>query len=445
MSLQQIAENLKNGTASSATLVEAAFEIADTSAASNVFTVRFDHQAMASAVSADRLRKQGGDIPYAGVPITIKDNFDMVGQPTWAGSVALDMAEPAEADAAVVARLKKAGFIILGKTNMSEFAFSGLGVNPHFGTPINPCFKGDKRIPGGSSSGAAVSVALGMVPAAIGTDTGGSIRIPAALTGLVGFKPTASEISREGVLPLSTSLDAVGIIARSVDDCRAVFSILREGENHNIPSGSVRSLAGQKFAVVQNYVTADMDDDVTEAFEGAIRSFEKAGAEITYLNVPELDQIPEMNSRGTFPAREAFFWHRNLINRAGHRYDPRVRVRIEAGARVTDDDYARLTDRRQELIAAVTKRLAGFDAALMPTVPVIAPTVKELRDDEAYHHANLLMLRNPTVVNLLDGCAISIPCQRGMAPPVGFSLVGMRGEDDKLLALASLASATLGT
>jgi aspartyl-tRNA(Asn)/glutamyl-tRNA(Gln) amidotransferase subunit A len=315
---------------------------------------------------------------------------------------------------------------------MTEFAFSGLGLNPHYGTPLNPAFPGERRIPGGSSSGAAVSVALGIVPAAIGTDTGGSVRIPAAFCGLTGFKPTADAISQQGVLPLSTSLDAVGVIARGVADCAVMFDVLRDA-----PGGSRAELppARIRLGVVSNYVQADMDDPVAHAFADAVRRIARAGAGVHSIEVPELESIPNMMRRATFAGAEAAAWHAPLLDQRDA-YDPRVLVRILAGADMKAADYVRLVERRRAMIAAVAARTAGFDALVWPTVPVIAPTIESLTDDTSYQAANGLALRNSTVANLLDQCAISIPCPIQDAP-VGLTLAAPRATDDHLLSVAA--------
>jgi aspartyl-tRNA(Asn)/glutamyl-tRNA(Gln) amidotransferase subunit A len=351
--------------------------------------------------------------------------------PTTAGSRVLANAAPAAKDSMVVAKLRSAGFIVIGRTNMTEFAFSGLGLNPHYGTPLNPAFPGERRIPGGSSSGAAVSVALGIVPAAVGTDTGGSVRIPAAFCGLTGFKPTGSAISREGLLPLSSSLDAVGIIARSVADCGAMFDTLRDCQGPvrvQIPRQRIR------LGVVSTYVQADMDNHVANAFADAIDRLSKAGVGVEPIAVPELAEIPDMMRLVTLPAAEAAAWHALLLDRRDE-YDPRVLVRILAGGSMKASDYVRLIERRRAMITAVAARITGFDALVWPTVPFIAPTIDSLSDDKAYHDANGLALRNSTVANLLDYCAISIPCPFPGAP-VGLTLTAAHGADDQLLNVA---------
>jgi aspartyl-tRNA(Asn)/glutamyl-tRNA(Gln) amidotransferase subunit A len=372
--------------------------------------------------------------------MTVKDNFDVQGYPTTAGSKLLAGAPPATCDAAVVQRLRRAGFVLLGRTNMTEFAFSGLGLNPHYGTPRNPAFALEHRIPGGSSSGAAVSVALGIVPAAIGTDTGGSIRIPAAFCGLTGLKPSAGAVSREGVLPLSSTLDTVGVIAASVESCAAVFDVIRDR-----PGPPRSRVAGRRMRLgqVETYVQDDLDADVEQAFGAAVERLQAAGVGIERLAAPELAGIPQMMREASFAAAEAAAWHAPFLA-AGRsaEYDPRVLIRIRAGESMTAAAYVRLIEHRRALIRSVAERMAGLDALIWPTVPFTAPLLESLTDDAAYHAANARALRNSTVANLLDGCAISIPCSISGAP-VGLTLAALQGCDDHLLSIAAAAQSIL--
>jgi aspartyl-tRNA(Asn)/glutamyl-tRNA(Gln) amidotransferase subunit A len=417
---------------SSQARIDAALQRADQADADFVFIVRLADEARRLAHAADVLLAAGSRAPHLGTPITVKDNFDIAGLPTTAGSRVLADAAPAVKDSAVVARLRAAGFVVIGRTNMTEFAFSGLGLNPHYGTPLNPTFPGERRIPGGSSSGAAVSVALGIAPAAIGTDTGGSIRIPAAFCGLVGFKPTANAISQQGVLPLSTSLDAVGVIARSTADCAAMFDVLRDAQG---PARTEVSPQRIRLGVVSTYVQAGMDDHVADTFAGAVRRVAAAGVGVQRIEIPELADIPDMMRRATFAGAEAAAWHAPLVDRRDE-YDPRVLVRILAGKDMKASDYVGLVERRRDLMVAVAARTTGFDALVWPTVPFVAPTIDGLADDVAYHAANGLALRNSTVANLLDYCAISIPCPC-LGAPVGLTLAAPRGADDHLLSVAA--------
>ncbi|MDB5697682.1 MAG: amidase [Alphaproteobacteria bacterium] len=426
--------------------VERALDRIDRDAAKDMMILRLDDAARHAGDAADALRRSGSASPLLGTLVTIKDNYDLADHATTAGSTLLAEAPPAQADAVAVERLRRAGCIILGRTNMTEFAFSGLGLNPHYGTPANPAFKHEYRTPGGSSSGAAVSVALGIVPVALGTDTGGSIRIPAAFCGLVGFKPTASAISREGVLPLSTTLDTIGAIGRSVEDCAAMFDVLRDTPSLRDTPGRRRvSLpAGRlRLGLVQNYVTNEVSPEVARGLEKAIAALDRAGISIEPILLPELDELPAISRQANFSAVEAYAWHEpHLAAGAAPRYDPRVLARIMAGAEMRAAAYATLIARRQALILSVAARIAGLDALLWPTVPIVAPTMAGLAADEAYHATNLLVLRNPAVVNFLDGCAISLPCPVEGAP-VGLSLAALNGQDDHLLSVAACAAEIL--
>jgi aspartyl-tRNA(Asn)/glutamyl-tRNA(Gln) amidotransferase subunit A len=424
---------LATGLTSARALVEAI--AADETPA--LFTVKLDEQAVADAAMADNARAAGDSRPLLGVPITIKDNFDLAGMPTTAGSRMLRDAAPAVRDAEAVRRLKAAGCVVVGRTNMTEFAFSGLGLNPHFGTPINPRFADEPHIVGGSSSGAALSVACGIVPAALGTDTGGSIRIPAALCGLTGYKPTASAVSRDGILPLSTTLDTVGIIAHTVSDCARLFDVLRTDE------AEVRRARYTRLGVIDNLVWDDVDSSVRDATDQAIERLKDAGFAVTRVRLAALNDIADVMSGGTIPAAEAWAWHRAyLADGRHHEYDPRVVARIAAGEAIDETSFDRLITWRKSFVAAFAKASGVFDSLLWPTVPIAAPRIADIVDDDAaYWRANALMLRNSTIANLADACAISIPC--GATPPVGLTLAATGGQDDHLLATAAAVEATL--
>ncbi len=402
----------------------------------------FAESAIAEAEAIDRRRQAAiWTGPLGGIPISVKDLFDIRGIPTTAGSVVLADAEAAAADAVVVGRLRAAGAVIVGRTNMTEFAFSGLGLNPHYGTPANPYDRATRRIPGGSSSGAAISVCDGMAVAAIGTDTGGSVRIPAAVCGLVGFKPTAARIPVAGTLPLSTALDSIGPLARSVRCCRILDAVLSSQPCDDVGPASLQDL---RIAVPTTRVFDDIDADVSRAFESALACLAEAGAKLSRIPVPEFADVGKTAEIATFPAVEGYSWHRDLLARAHDRYDPRVSVRLKRGRSINAADYLWLLRRRDELMRAVRSRIGGFDVLAMPTVPVIAPPIGDLeRDDDLYHRVNLLMLRNPTLINFLDGCAVSLPCHSNGAAPVGLMLARFDGADDKLLAIAEAAERAL--
>lgn len=434
--LGHVAQALQEGRLSSQELMErslAAISDPDGEGSRTFLHVNAD-TALAAARAVDKARAGGHPLPpFAGIPLSVKDLFDVEGEVTRAGSRVLENTAPAAKDAEVVARLRRAGFIVIGRTNMTEFAFSGLGLNPHFGTPAAPWDRASRRISGGSSSGAAVSVADGMCMAALGTDTGGSCRIPAAFTGLVGFKPTALRVPLEGSIPLSPSLDSAGPIANSVECCMALDAIMaQEGSSISAPPAVTRL----RIAVVANYVTDDMDGIVAERFERAVARLSQAGATIIRLAIPALDHIPQINAMGGFAAVESYVWHRALLGARADAYDPRVRVRIERGQQQSTADYLDLVAARRMFIAEVGQAIASFDAMAMPTVPMVPPYMADLEDDDTYARVNLLALRNPSVTNLMDGCAISLPIGQSGEAPVGFSLCAPGGQDHHLLQVA---------
>ena len=400
-----------------------------------VFRKLYAGQARAMADAADAQRLAGrAPGPLAGIPISIKDLFDVAGEPTPAGSRVLADAPPATAHAPVIARVLAAGLIPIGRTNMTEFAFSGLGINPHFGTPRAPWDRESSRIPGGSSSGAAVSVADGMAFGALGTDTGGSCRLPAAMCGIVGFKPTARRVPTAGVLPLAPSLDSVGPLANSVACCAALNAVLA-GED--LPILRPAALAGLRLAVPQNYVLDGMDKVVAAAFEQALERLSAAGARIVTTSFQALDDIAAVTARGGLAAAEAYAWHRRLLADKGAGYDPRVRRRIEGGAQQSAADYIELLAARRAIIGRITAETAPYDALVLPTCPLVPPRIADLDDEGEYNRVNLLQLRNTAVANFLDRCAISLPCHRPGAPPVGLMLMGETGQDGRLLTVAA--------
>jgi aspartyl-tRNA(Asn)/glutamyl-tRNA(Gln) amidotransferase subunit A len=391
--------------------------------------------ALAAAGFYDRLRaRNAAPSPFAGIPVSIKDLFDLAGDVTTAGSRALKDAEPAAGDAPSVARLRAAGFIPIGRTNMTEFAFSGLGINPHYGTPLNPYDRRAGRIPGGSSSGAAVSVTDAMAFGALGTDTGGSCRIPAALCGIVGFKPTARRVPTAGAFPLSTSLDSIGPLAATVACC-AVLDAVLAGE----PAAELAPfpLAGLRMAVPQTIVLDGLEPGVARAFEAALDALRKVGARIADIPLRELSELPQINAKGGFAAAESYAIHRALIAKAEKTYDPQVLTRILRGQEQSAADYIDLVAARADFIRRVAAVTAPYDALLMPTTPLMAPRLADLAADDSYRKVNFLMLRNPAIVNFLDRCSISLPCQRAGDAPVGLMLVGEHGADRRLLAIAA--------
>lgn len=434
--IAQLATDLASGVTSSTYLTEAALGRALDPQGEGIraFTHLHTDTARMEAARQDALRAQGS-VPglLAGVPISIKDLFDEKDAVTLAGSCVLEGRAPALRDAEIVARLRRAGAVIVGRTNMTEFAFSGLGLNPHFGIPANPWDRKTGRIPGGSSSGAAVSVTDRMACAAIGTDTGGSVRIPAALCGIVGFKPTARRVPLQGTWPLSPSLDSIGPLASSVACCALLDTVLAGEAEDALPQ---RSLADCRFAAPQRYVLDGMDTEVARSFDSALAQLSAAGARIDTVALAELEEINEVNAKGGLVTREAWDIHRELIAASGHRYDPRVLVRIQRGKDIDANELKVLHRRRREISERVHRVSMAYDALVMPTVPLIAPALAPLvANDEFYAKTNLLMLRNPSIANFLDCCGLSIPCHVPGTAPVGLMLIGEHGADRRLLAV----------
>lgn len=392
------------------------------------------------AAAADAAALAGKPLhPLAGLPVTIKDLFDIAGEVTRAASASRHDAAPARHDAPVVARLRAVGAALVGRTNMTEFAFSGVGINPHFGTPVNPRDTAVARICGGSSSGAAASVALGIAVAALGSDTGGSIRIPAALCGLTGFKPTARRVPLDGAFPLSYSLDTACAMARTVADC-----VLVDGVIADQPLAPVQKApAALRLAVPRQLLLDDMDDTVARAFDRTLSRLSAAGVAIERIDLPELLELASINAQGGLTAAEAQAIHRGALQTRRAMYDPRVAARIDRGAAMSAADYVDLLRARADWGNRVMARIAPYDAIVCPTVPMVAPELAPLvADDALFTRINALLLRNPSVFNFLDGCAISLPCHAAGELPVGLMLAHGPMRDASLLGTA-LALETL--
>jgi aspartyl-tRNA(Asn)/glutamyl-tRNA(Gln) amidotransferase subunit A len=407
-----------------------ALEGASQQSAQHVFTQLYADSANVTAQSCDAQAQAGRSLgALHGVCITVKDNIDVAGETTMAGGVVCASEAPALQDAPVVQRLRDAGAVVLGKTNMSEFAFSGVGINPHHGTPANPADPAQSRVPGGSSSGAAVSVALGLAEVGIGTDTGGSIRIPAALCGLVGYKSTQARISCTGVMELSRTLDTVGSITRSVRACLAVDAVLSQ---QPLPTDAV-NLRGLRFAVPQTLMMDEMDAAVEDAFLRTLRHISEAGAQVVEIPFKALGDIAALSTPSGFSPIEGYAAHHARLERGAHQIDPRVVARMTLGKGISAQDYLELHNRRNAWIAAAEQTLNGFDAMLCPTVPMVAPLMEPLlKEDEAFFKVNRLLLRNPSAINYMDGCAWSLPCHALGELPVGLMVSGLAGQDAHL-------------
>ena len=441
--IDQLNARLARGETTREALVSQALENATKASAKSVFTRLYPEAALAVARQADAAQAAGLAQPaLAGLPVSIKDLYGVAGETTMSGSVVCK-GEPVQVtDAPVIARLRAAGSAIIGKTNMTEFAFSGIGINPHYGTPVNPTDPTVARIPGGSSSGAAVSVALGLAVAGLGSDTGGSIRVPAALCGIVGFKSTQKRVPLTGAMELARSLDTVCAMTRSVQDCILVDGVL-SGEMLKIKR---RPLMGMRFALPQTTLLEGMDATVAKAFARSVSMLSAAGAQIIEVPLTELSEIPKLNAPGGLSPIEAYAVHHARLAKSKEGFDRRVAVRVALGAPVTAQQYLALLDNRLDWIARVERAIEGFDAVLCPTVPIVAPEIAMLEaSDEAFFKANGQLLRNTFAFNFLDGCSFSLPCHRADEQAVGLMLSSVAGDDAALAAVALAVEAVLAS
>jgi len=441
--VERLSRELAEGRTSSRELVEQALaRIADPAGeGARAFIKVYADTARAAAEHSDRLRRAGVvRSAVEGLPVSVKDLYDVGGDLTRAGSKLLADAPPASADAPAVARLRAAGAVIVGRTNMVEFAFGTTGLNPHYGTPKNPWDRKAGRVPGGSSSGAGVAQAEGMAVMSLGSDTRGSIRLPAALCGVTGWKPTQRRVPREGAFPLSYTLDTVGPLANSVACCAAYDAVLSD-EPRAALAGMVPK--GLRLLLPRSAVLEDLDPEVGRAFDAALKKLSAAGAVITERTVPEFDRQGEYFRHGGLAGAEAYAIHRRWQDRLGE-YDRRVAQRILFAKEMSAADYVDLGLMRAAYMRAVEALAAPFDAMLMPTAPCVAPTIAEVdRSDEDYFRWNFRILRNVGIVNFLDGCAASLPCHEPEAAPVGLSVFGPALADRRVLAAAAAIEGVL--
>jgi len=442
--LDDLCHALASGKTTARALAEKCLTAIDSEDGRRAFIAVYDKRIRSEADHVDAQRKAGYTLPpFAGIPLSVKDLFDIQGEITRAGSVVLENAAPATADATVVARLKAAGFILIGRTNMTEFAFSGLGMNPHFGDPRSP-FERDRdsgRVAGGSSSGSAVSISDGMAAATIGSDTGGSTRAPAAFCGIVGMKPTASRMPSDGVFPLSSSFDAAGPMANSVA-CTAILDSIMTGGSGQ--SEAAMPLSGLRLAIPHGYLFDGLDAEVATQFDTAINRLSAAGAAIGEIRIDILEELRPANNPRSIVAAEAYALHRARVeSNQRNRYDPFVATRISSGSNISAADYIdqlALRHRTKKLVQAQTR---AFDALVMPTSPLVPPKISALQSIEAQMKTGGMVLRNTALANFLDRPTISIPCHRAGNAPVGFSLMGAHRHDRRLLAIALGAEAVI--
>ena len=399
-------------------------------------TVYTDAARMAADAADARTRFGISLGPLDGAIVTIKDLFDVAGEPTRAGSKVLaDEALPAGKDAAIVQRLRAGGAVIAAKTNMSEFAFTVIGANPHFGTPRNPADR--TRVPGGSSSGAAVAVADGMCEIAIGSDTGGSVRIPAGLCGVVGFKPSRQRIPVEGLFPLSFTLDSIGPLGVSVADCAKADAVMagNEWNAEAVDAAAAEELAGLRFGVAEGLPLEGLDEIVAPAFVAVLARLSAANARVISKKISLFADMAAVNTRGAISPVEACAIHRDRVFRRKADIDPNVSVRIERGCTVTAADYIYMLRERKTLVRKMDQLLLDLDVLVMPTTAIVAPTIDAVTGPDEFGRCNGILLRNAAIGNFFDLCAISLPLQATL--PVGFMLLARNGQDARLLRIAA--------
>ena len=407
-----------------------------------IFTQLYADAALEAAQASDQRAARGLTLgPLDGKLVSVKDLLDLAGQVTTAGAAMRRSSAPAEHDAPVVQRLRAAGAVIVGKTNMTEFAFSGVGINPHFGTPGNAA--DGQRIPGGSSSGAGVSVGRQLVDIAIGSDTGGSVRIPAAFNGVVGFKPSQARVPRDGAFPLSFSLDSLGPLAHSVADCAAADAIMAGDAAAPLAQ---RSLRGLRIGLPQGLPWEKCSAEVLQAIDQVVKQLRAQGALLSELPWQALMAAPsQLQSEGSIIAAEAAAIHQDALVHQRDAFDPRVLSRMDKGRTLTAPFYVQLLQQRQQWQARMDAAMQEVDMLLLPTIAITAPRIADLlSDDNAFFAANGLILRNTSIFNFYDLPALSLPApQAAGALPVGCMLVGQRMQDRSLLAMAAAVEQAL--
>ncbi len=439
----QLAADLDSGATTSRELVEQAFaRIVDPAGeGARAFIKMYADSARAEADFSDRLRHAGvRRSPVDGLPVSVKDLFDVAGDVTRAGSRILEKSPAAKKDAAAVARLRAAGAVLIGRTNMVEFAFGGVGLNPHYGTPKNPYDRATGRVPGGSTSGGAVAQADGMCVMALGSDTRGSIRQPAALCGVAGFKPTARRVPREGAFPLSFTLDSIGPLANSVACC-ALYDAILAGE----PAAALPEIPAQglRLLLPRSSALEDLDNHVTKTFVSTLSRLTRAGAALTEVKTPAFDRQGDYFKGGGYAGAEAYHVHKPYLGRLAE-YDPRVGKRVLLGRDISAADYLALGDVRAAFIREVETLAAPYDAIIMPTVPCVAPTIAETEaSDDEYFRWNFRIMRNTGLVNFFDGCAVTLPCHATGTAPVGLMVCGTAMSDRRVLAVAAAVEQAL--
>lgn len=436
--IHALAPRVADGTVRPTALVEACLSrIAALDPHLNAFVEVYRDEAMLAAEGMERLIRAGHRLgPLHGVPIAVKDLVEIEGRRTACGSLVWRDRRSA-VTAAVVQRLRAAGMIVLGKTQMVELAFGGWGTNASLGTPRNPWDPREHRVPGGSSSGSGVAVAAGMVPAAIGSDTGGSIRIPASMCGIVGLKPTFGRVSLNGVVPLSRTLDSIGPMTRSVEDAALIFRAINGPDAADPatsaapaldPIPSMRSgVRGMRLGVLAEREREGIAPEMLQAYDGAVDRLAQAGARIDPLLLHKpLDEY--LTHTGVLIAAEGYATHRDLIHGDGARMDPHVRARFLSGQSVSAADYLHAVEQRQRAQRELSAAVVGFDAVLTPTTPISAVAIDEV--DEA----TPTLSRFTRAVNYLGLCALALPCgfdRQGM--PLSLQVIGRAFAEETVL------------
>ncbi len=408
------------------------------------FRLTLPEQAKACARAATEQISAGSHLgPLHGIPMAVKDLFDVRGLPTAAGSPLLEK-NMAQSDSRVVELLRKAGMLLMGKTNTVQFAYGGVGINHHHGTPKNPWHE-TPHVPGGSSSGSAVAVAAGMVPMALGTDTGGSVRIPAALCGITGLKTTVGRISRRGVRPLSWTMDSVGIMCRFVEDAALVYEQIQGFDPadestlarppEEVISAMKRGIKGMRVAIPEDLFRDDVDPEITDSVLEAVEVLRALGADLRYRPFPEAQEALELNREGLVIAAEAYAVNRELVDEHFEELDPVVAHRIKNGRDIKAADYLTNTFKWRDLRKKAACSLSDVEVVIVPTTPIPAFPIDEVDvDQESYKRFNLSYLRHCTLGNILDLCGLSIPCgftSRGL--PIGAMLYAAPFNEENLL------------
>jgi aspartyl-tRNA(Asn)/glutamyl-tRNA(Gln) amidotransferase subunit A len=438
--LRRLSAALETGEITSSGLIDEA--LARATLSDSVF-IQLNKGLSSIAESMDRARNQRETVPaLAGIPIALKDLFNVRNEITLAGSTALGHIARLEAeDAEVVAPLRAAGLLFLGRTNMSEFAFSGIGKNPHYGTPLSIWDRPTGRLPGGSSSGSAVSVAEGIVVASLGSDTAGSCRVPAAFNGVVGVKPSYGRMSLNGIYPLSPTSDAPGPIADDVDSCYILDQLMagKALPADPLPVLTVPEPQTLKLVIPEGIVLDDLDTEVQLVFNRSIDYLRIAGADIRTVKMPVIDQSIELFHSKAIVFYEAYQHHRKLLEHYGEEFDPFVRQRIESGSMISDDEQKARYRAKAEVVESFNNhfRQLDADALLYPTAPCIPPAISQIDDADNARKVNLRCLRNTVTANYYDGCSISLPCHRMGEAPVGLMVSSMNGEDEKLYSVSA--------